>query len=113
MKRIITVTLFFFATSILIAAGSLLNRGMIAQLSEDWIICGTRETAKRLSIYVKAGDQFGMDAIISHGLGVNVGEGTRVKIVGAASGYFEVRILGGANDSYLGWISDQLLGPVR
>jgi hypothetical protein len=97
----------------LIAALPVLSRGMIAKVSEDWIICSTQETAKRLSIYVKEGDQYGIDGIISHGLGVNVGEGTRVKIVDTVSGYFEVRAVDGANIGYLGWISSQLLVPAR
>jgi hypothetical protein len=112
LTRGIPVTL-LFAAALLIAAGPALSRGMIAQVIESWIICGTRETAQRLSIYVRAGDQFGMDSIISHGLGVNVGDGTRVKIIGAAGGYVEVRIIDGINNGYPGWISRDLLVESR
>lgn len=110
MTRVIPIIL-VFAAAILVAADPVLSRGMTAHVSEDWIVCGTRETAQRLSLYVRAGDQFGMDSIISHGLGVNVGEGTRVRIVGAAGGYLEVRIIDGINDGYPGWISMALLVP--
>jgi hypothetical protein len=103
--------LLLFLIAMPITAAPALSRGTIARLSEDWIICDTREAAQRLGIYLKSGDQFGMDSIISHGLGVNVAQGTGVKIMNAAAGWFEVQVVDGIHSGYLGWVSGYFLVP--
>jgi len=106
---VLAAVLLLSAAPSLMAADTALGRGMTARLSEDWIVCSTREVAARLSIYVKEGDQFGMDSIIRHGLGVNVGEGTRVKILDSAGNLCEVRVISGIYNDYHGWISRDFL----